>query len=124
MLGVLEVMVAAAAAGVAARQLQGTAALAAMVLSVSLLGKEFEMENYAVIENGIVVNAIVADANFAEANGLVLLTGGAGIGWSYIDGQFIDERVYPEPEVEPTLTKEELLAQLQALQAQITVLGE
>ena len=95
-----------------------------MVLSVSLLGKEFDMENYAVIENGIVVNAIVADANFAEANGLVLLTGGAGIGWSYIDGQFIDERVYPEPEVEPTLTKEELLAQLQALQAQITVLGE
>ena len=98
--------------------------MAAVALSVSLLGKEFDMENYAVIENGIVVNAIVADANFAEANGLVLLTGGAGIGWSYIDGQFIDERVYPEPEVEPTLTKEELLAQLQALQAQITVLGE
>ena len=96
-----------------------------MVLSVSLLGKEFDMENYAVIENGIVVNAIVADANFAEANGLVLLTDGAGIGWSYIDGAFVDSRPAFEPApVLPLPTKEELLAQLQALQAQITVLEE
>ena len=98
--------------------------MAAMALFVSLLGKEFDMENYAIIEDGIVTNAIVADIDFAQANGLVLLTDGAGIGWSYIDGQFIDGRVYPETEIEPTLTKEELLAQLQALQAQITVLGE
>jgi len=82
------------------------------------------MENYAIIEDGIVINAIVADIDFAQANGLVLLTGGAGIGWSYVDGQFIDERVYPEPEIEPTLTKEKLLAQLQALQTQIETLEE
>jgi len=100
------------------------AAMAAMALPVSLLGKDFGMKNYAIIEDGIVINAIVADIDFAQANGLVLLTDGAGIGWSYIDGQFIDGRVYSEPEIEPTLTKEELLDQLQALQAQIIALEE
>jgi len=121
-LAVLGAMVAAAAEEAAVHQLMETAAMAAMVLPVSPLGKDFDMENYAVIKDKIVINVIVADCNFAKANGLVLLTDNAGIGWSYINGKFIDGRVYFESETESNLTEEELLARLQALQAQITAL--
>lgn len=78
--------------------------------------------NYAAVEDGKVVNVIVADELFASENGLIQIPDGVGIGWSYIDGQFIDERPSSEPIAPPA--KEELLAQLQALQAQITALGE
>lgn len=54
------------------------------------------MEHYAVIEDDLVVNVIVADADFAAENGLVLLTGEAGIGWSYTNGEFVDNRPAPE----------------------------
>ena len=82
--------------------------------------------NYAIIKDGIVVNAAVAEAEFAAEQGWVLLPERAGVGWSYVDGQFVDNRP-PMPEyVEPTApaapTREELLAQLQALQAQIQAL--
>lgn len=76
-----------------------------------------------IVENGKVVNTIeVESLDFMP--GLVEATEG-GIGWDYIDGQFMDNR--PAPIVEPipiadVPTKQELLAQLQALQAQIAAL--
>lgn len=83
------------------------------------------MANYAIIENDTVINTAVAEADYAAEQGWVLLPEGAGIGWSYIDGEFVDLRPAPEPmPIPPAPTKEELLAQLQALQAQITALGE
>jgi hypothetical protein len=83
------------------------------------------MASYAIIENGAVVNAAEAEADYAAEQGWVLLPEGAGIGYSYIDGEFVDLRPAPEPApAPPPPTKEELLAQLQALQAQIESLGE
>jgi hypothetical protein len=83
------------------------------------------MASYAIIENGLVVNAAEAEADYAAEQGWVLLPEGAGIGWSYVDGEFVDLRPAPEPmPTPPPPTKEELLAQLQALQAQIESLGE
>lgn len=79
--------------------------------------------NYAVIENGKVINAVVAEADFAAEQGWVLLPEGVGIGWDY-NGDFVDNR--PAPVVQPAPpapTKEELLAQLQALSSQINALA-
>lgn len=52
--------------------------------------------NYAIIENGKVVNTAVADEEYAAEQGWVLLTGSAGVGWDYIDGEFVDNRPQPE----------------------------
>lgn len=64
--------------------------------------------NYAIIKNGLVVNAIVWDGETpCETDGQkVALPDGAGIGWTYSDGQFIapPEPVIPEP-VEPVAPK-------------------
>jgi hypothetical protein len=84
------------------------------------------VNNYAIIKDGIVVNAAVAEADFAAKQGWVLLPERAGVGWSYVNGQFVDNRP-PMPEyVEPTApaapTKEQLMAQLVALSAQIQAL--
>lgn len=73
-----------------------------------------------VIENGVVVNTIEVDSlDFMP--GLVEATEGS-IGWLY-DGQTFTNP-NPPVAVEPPAasTKEELLAQLQAIQAQITAL--
>lgn len=79
----------------------------------------------AIIESGLVINIAIAEADYAAEQGWVLLTEGAGIGWSYVDGEFVDLRPAPEPApAPPPPTKEELLAQLQALQTQIESLGE
>ena len=80
------------------------------------------MPNYAVIENGKVVNMCVASGEDVKPNNWVLCENG-GIGWDYISGQFVDNRPVLAPEVAPAPTKEQLLAQLQALQAQINALG-
>ena len=56
------------------------------------------MPNYAIIENGKVVNTVVAETEFAVTQGWVELTGSAGIGWDYTDGQFVDNRVFPAPQ--------------------------
>jgi len=81
------------------------------------------MPNYAVIENNLVVNAVVAEPDYALEQGWILLPENAGIGWSYENGNFVDHRPVPEapptPVAPPTPTKEDLLAQLTALQAQI-----
>lgn len=75
---------------------------------------------YAIIENERVINVVLADAELAAQNGWVDCPQ-AGPGWKYVNGQFTE----PDPVVAtppPAPTKEQLLAQLQALQAQIQAL--
>ena len=75
---------------------------------------------FAIIESGTVVNVVVADAQIAAENGWIDCPVG-GPGWTYADGVFTAPVV-----VEPTVTaptKEELLAQVQALTAKINALG-
>ena len=68
------------------------------------------------IENGVVINTIEVESLDLRPN-LVEATEG-GIGWAYANGVFTSP---PEPEVivPAAPTKEELLAQLNALSAQI-----
>jgi hypothetical protein len=79
---------------------------------------------YAIIENGVATNVVVADAEIASANGWIACPD-AGPGWTYVDGIFtapvVVEPVAPTPA--PAPTKEELLAQVQALTAQIQALA-
>lgn len=57
-----------------------------------------------VIENGIIVNSIIVDSLDFMPN-LVADDGGvAGIGWSYIDGVFVDNRPAPEPATDAATT--------------------
>jgi hypothetical protein len=51
-------------------------------------------KKYAVIENGKVVNVIVWDGEsyLPFTDKLVELNESAGIGWDYIDGEFVDNR--------------------------------
>jgi hypothetical protein len=79
------------------------------------------MANYAVIENGKVVNTVVAEADYAATQGWVELTSG-GVDWDYVNGAFVDNRPVPEVVAAPAPTKEELLAQLNALTAKIQAL--
>lgn len=80
------------------------------------------MPNFAIIENGKVVNTAVAEAAYAAEQGWVELTGSAGIDWDYANGQFVDNRPAPVVVTPSTPTKEELLAQINALSAQIQAL--
>lgn len=76
---------------------------------------------YAVIQNGKVVNIAIATPEVAAERGWIECPEGVGIGWAY-DGQTATPPVeIPKPEPTPP-TKEELLAQLQAIQAQIQAL--
>jgi hypothetical protein len=74
---------------------------------------------YAIIENGIVINVAEADAEFAAAQGWIECPN-AGPGWTYANGVFTEPISDSKPV--PTQTKEQLLAQLQELQAQIQAL--
>ena len=80
------------------------------------------MANFAIIQDGKVVNTVVAEADYAAEKGWVSLPDGAGMDWDYVDGQFIDNRPVPAVETPPAPTKEELLAQINALSAQIQAL--
>ena len=75
-----------------------------------------------VITDGKVSNTIIVDSlDFMP--GLVEATSG-GIGWDYINGVFVDNRpVAVEPVPVPAPTKEQLLAQLNALSAKIQALA-
>jgi hypothetical protein len=81
-----------------------------------------------IIQDGIVINTIIAspeEAEHAFPDAFCVEATDGGIGWSYVNGEFVDLRPAPEPAPAPLPpTKEELLAQLQALQAQISSLGE
>ena len=79
------------------------------------------MPNYAIIENGKVINTVVAEADYAATKGWVELTSG-GIDWDYVNGQFVDNRPVPAVIAVPAPTKEQLMAQLTALSAQIQAL--
>ena len=81
------------------------------------------MPNFAIIENGKVVNAVVAEADYAAEQGWVALTDNAGIGWDYTNGQFVNNLPAPVVVTTPAPTKEQLLAELQALTAKINALG-
>ena len=74
---------------------------------------------YAIIENGVVANVVLADAEFAAEQGWVPCEQ-AGPGWKYDGATFTEPD--PVPATETTLTKDQLLVQLQALQAQIQAL--
>lgn len=70
---------------------------------------------YAIIENSIVVNSVVAEPEFAQEQGWVELVGDAGIGWSYIDGQFIaPQPIQPTPEEIQAQNKAQAESLLQA----------
>lgn len=60
------------------------------------------MKTFAEIKDGAVVNTSVWDTEMPQGEQFVEITGsidsiGIGIGWAYINGQFI-EPVRPEPE--------------------------
>jgi hypothetical protein len=76
---------------------------------------------YAIIENGVVANVVLADAELASQNGWVECQT-AGPGWKYDGLTFIEPDPIPEPEPAPAPTKEQLMAQLAALSAQIQAL--
>lgn len=82
--------------------------------------------SYAKIENGVITNTVVAEAAFAAEHGLVEFPAyigdkAVGIGWKYNGTTFTE----PDPILEPVViapTKEQLMAQLAALSAQIQAL--
>jgi hypothetical protein len=74
-----------------------------------------------IIENGVVVNTIIVDSlDFMP--GLIEAPEGTGIGWSYVNGQFVDNRPQPEVIVPAAPTKEQLMAELAALTTKINAL--
>jgi hypothetical protein len=77
---------------------------------------------YAVIENGKVVNLVISDADYAAQQQWVLADENVQIGFDFINGAFVDNRPAQEVvQIDPP-TKEELLAQLEAIQKQILAL--
>jgi hypothetical protein len=90
-----------------------------MVLQ-ELLHTKVIMNKYAIIEDGLVVNVVIGQPELAP-NQILVECENAGPEWTYADGVFTAPVV-----VEPTVvtpTKEELLAQVQALTAQIQALS-
>lgn len=71
-----------------------------------------------VVENGVVVNTVEVNS-LNDLPNLVEATSG-GIGWTYENGVFV-EPAAPAPQ--PEKTKEQLLAELQALAEKINSLG-
>ena len=65
------------------------------------------MNNYCVIENNLVINTTVADDAFAQEQGWILCPEEVGIGWSYVNGQFVAPVI-------PTPIPEEIQAQNKA----------
>ena len=80
------------------------------------------MSVYAVIENSKVVNLVISDADYAKQQQWVLANENVQIGFDFINGAFVENRPAPEVvQIDPP-TKEELLAQLEAIQNQILAL--
>lgn len=72
-----------------------------------------------IIENGKVINTIVVDSLDFMPD-LIEAPDNTGIGWSYINGKFVDER--PEiliPMPTPEQTKTELIEELRILTVKI-----
>jgi len=82
---------------------------------------------YAVIENGLITNVVESEADFATENGWIefpeFIDGKpVGIGWTYENGVFTAP-AEPTPVTPIVPTKEQLLAELQALTAKINALS-
>jgi len=77
---------------------------------------EVDMNRYAIIEDGLVVNVVVGQPAL-EPNQILVECENAGPNWTYVDGVFTAPVVVEATVVTPT--KEELLAQINALTAQI-----
>ena len=76
---------------------------------------------YAIIENGVVANVVVAEADYAAEQGWIECDA-IGPGWKYDGSTFTAPDPIPEPQPAPAPTKEQLMAQLAALSAQIQAL--
>lgn len=72
-----------------------------------------------VIESGIVINTIIVKS-LSELPNLINAENGGGIGWKYDGSTFIEPDPISKPITAPT--KEQLMAQLQALTQQINAL--
>ena len=84
-------------------------------------------KKYGFIVDGVVDNVIIADEDFATEHGLIevpdYVNGEAcGRGWLYSGGTFTKPAEINVPVAVAEPTKEELLAQLNALAAQIQAL--
>lgn len=75
---------------------------------------------YAIIKDGLVANVAIANVEFAATQGWVECPD-AGPGWTYANGTFTAP-IVQEPTAPAAPTKEQLLAQLNALSAQIQAL--
>ncbi len=85
-------------------------------------------KKYGFIVDGVVDNVILADESFAAEHGLIevpdYVNGEAcGRGWLYDGTTFTKPTEVADPVVSAEPTKEQLLAQLNALAAQIQSLG-
>jgi len=80
------------------------------------------MPNFAIIENSKVVNVVIAEDDYAASQGWISCVDGVEIGWDYDGTNFVDNRPIPEKITPPAPTKEQLLAQIQALTAKIEAL--
>ena len=79
------------------------------------------MNRYAIIEDNVVVNVVIADVEIAAVNGWGECPA-AGPGWKFDGSTFTEPDPIPAPELIPATTKEQLMAQLAALSAQIQAL--
>lgn len=77
---------------------------------------------YAIIENGVVVNVVLAEADLASQNNWIECPV-AGPGWKHDGSTFIEPDLIPESEPAPAATKEQLMAELDALTAKIQALA-
>lgn len=86
------------------------------------LNTKIDMNIFAIIENDKVVNTVIAEHDYANEHGWIACPENVGIGFDFINGAFVDNRPAPEVvQIDPP-TKEELLAQLEAIQKQILAL--
>lgn len=74
-----------------------------------------------IIENGIVVNTIIVES-LSDLPNLVSAENGGGIGWQYDGNSYVAPDPLPAPAPAPAPTKEQLMAQIAALSAQIQAL--
>ena len=52
---------------------------------------------YAIIENKVVANIVLADAEYAQSQGWIAAPDNVGIGWGYVDGEFVEPAPQPLP---------------------------
>lgn len=78
------------------------------------------MKRFAIIQDYVVTNITVSETKISED--WIELPDHAGIGSTYIDGNFSDFPDLTIPEKEPT--KDELLAQIQALMDKVNALPD